>query len=169
MAVLGGWFNMNNSKRSAAYRVIVGFLAFDLIFLLAGQTLCLFDYDFTVRMGLQEDSKAIGEYGIQVNRAFGLGDTVVLIPLTALALIGLVLKKRWALTALAAAMGVTLYWPFVCIGLFSFLDGVAGYTLVPGFTYWVAFGLHMGFALWTLLYIAFRGQALLDGRKPASG
>jgi hypothetical protein len=152
---------MNSSKRPVAFWIIVIFLVYYLVFLLAGQTASLFAYDFTVSTGLQESAEAVGEYGVQVNRSFGLADTVVLVPLIIISLAGLFLRKIWALTTLAAVMGITLYWPTCCAGMLLFLAGVPGYALVPGIGYWLVFAVQMGVALWTLLYIVVRGQALL--------
>jgi hypothetical protein len=151
---------MNGVKRPVGFWVIVVFLIYNLVFFLVGQTASLFDYDFTVRIGLQESVEAISEYGVQVNRSFGLADTVVAVPLILLSLFGLFLRKLWALTTLAALMGVSLYWPVSCSGLLIFLQGVPGYHLVPPPGYWLIFGLHIGFALWVLCYIIFRGQKL---------
>jgi hypothetical protein len=151
---------VNVSARPAAFWIIVIFLAYYLVFLLAGQTASVFAYDFTVRMGLQESAKAVGEYGVQVNRALGLADTVVLIPLIIISLIGLFLRKTWALTTLAAVMGITLYWPICCSGLLFFLEGVPGFSLEPGMGYWLVFAVHTGFALGTLFCILLRGQTL---------
>jgi hypothetical protein len=152
---------MNTSKRPLAFWIILIFLVYYLVFLVAGQTASLFAYDLAVRIGLQERAEAVGEYGVQVNRSFGLADTVVLIPLIIISLIGLFRRKSWALSTLAAVMGITLYWPTCCAGMLLFLEGVPGYALVPGFGYWLVFAVQMGVALWSLLYIIVRGHSLL--------
>lgn len=68
-------------RRIGAFWFIVVFLSLSVALLLLGQTMSLFDYDLTVRIGLQERSEEVGAHGVQVNRAFGVGDTVVYIPL----------------------------------------------------------------------------------------
>jgi hypothetical protein len=45
-----------------------------------GQTLAVFDYPLAANLGLQEDVRLVGEFGVQLNRAFGASDTLVYIP-----------------------------------------------------------------------------------------
>ena len=80
---------MEHAKRPVAFWIITAFLTVSMILLLMGQTMALIDYDFAVQLGLQEGIKDVSSYGVQVNRAFGAGDTMVYIPLIALSLIGL--------------------------------------------------------------------------------
>ncbi|MBI5463435.1 MAG: hypothetical protein HY966_00600 [Ignavibacteriales bacterium] len=141
--------------------LIMAYLVFDLVFFLVGQTASLFAYDFTVRMGLQESVQAVGEYGMQVNRSFGLADTVIGIPLMVLSLVGLSLRKRWALSTLAAFMGISIYWPVFCTGLFLFLKGVPGYSLEPGMEYGIILVMHAAIGIWILGYLMFRGERLV--------
>jgi hypothetical protein len=46
------------------------------VFLLAGQTTCIFTYDWTVRNGLQESGAEVGPSMVQVNCARGVTDTI---------------------------------------------------------------------------------------------
>ena len=103
----------------------------------------------------------MGEFGVQVNRAFGAGDTVVYIPLMVVSLAGLLLKKRWSLLTTAAAVGVSVYWSVTVSFILAFLPGVPGYTLVPGLEYWLFLGAYMAFGGWGLFYLIVRGDALL--------
>ena len=73
--------------------------------MLIAQTTPVFDYDLAVRLGLQKGADQITEFGVQTIRAFCVSDTVVFIPLTVLALIGMLMKKRWALYATASTSG----------------------------------------------------------------
>lgn len=153
---------MQNKKRPLAFWFVMAFLIFDLLFFLIGQTGALFAYDFTVRIGLQESVQAVGKYGVQVNRSFGLADTVIGIPLMLISLAGLYRRKRWALTTLAAFMGITIYWPVYCAGLFFFLQGVPGYSLAPGAGYSIILLLHAVFGICILGYLMFRGDELVS-------
>ncbi|MEW6352026.1 MAG: hypothetical protein AB1646_23495 [Thermodesulfobacteriota bacterium] len=153
---------MESSSRPAAFWVIAAFLVFTIAFMLVGQTCALFDYEFTVRLGLQESRDLIGEYGVQVNRAFGLSDTLVYLPALVAALVGLVRRRPWALTALAVAAGVSLYWPVCCAGLVTFPRGVPGFQFVVHPAYWVIFALYVLFALWILWYVITRGEKLVS-------
>jgi hypothetical protein len=152
---------MQSIRRPVAYWVIVVFLALSILEMLMGQTTAVFNYDLAVRFGLQESTAQVGDYGVQVNRAFGAGDTVVYIPLMVLSLVGLVLRKRWSLMTTAAAVGVSAYWSVTIGSMLVFLPGVSGYSLVPGPAYWLFIGAYMIFGVWGLFYLMFRGDAML--------
>ena len=100
---------MAGAKRPISFWVIIVFLSVSMALLLMGQTMAIFNYEFTVKLGLQEDVKEVSEFGVQINRGFGAGDTFVYIPLMAISLVGLFLKKRWSLITTAAVMGVSAY------------------------------------------------------------
>jgi hypothetical protein len=153
---------MRAQNRPFAFWLIMAYLVFDLFFFLVGQTASLFAYDFTVSIGLQESEQAVGEYGVQVNRSFGLADTVIGIPLMLLSLVGLSRRKRWALSTLAAFMGISIYWPLFCTGLLWFLKGVPGYSLEPGIAYGVILVMHAAIGIWILGYLMFRGERLVS-------
>jgi hypothetical protein len=152
---------MGQTKRPIAFWVVTGFLTVSMILLLMGQTMALFDYNFAVQLGLQEDSKDVSSYGVQVNRAFGAGDTIVYIPLIAFSIIGLILRKRWSLLTTAAVMAVSAYWATTIAFMLVFLDGTPGYYLEPGLEYWLTMAAYIVFGVWGLLYLVFRGDNLL--------
>lgn len=152
---------MEDTKRPFAFWVITGFFSIALILLLMGQTMAIINYDFAVRLGLQEDEKEVGKYGVQLNRAFGAGDTVIYIPLIAVSIIGLFLKKRWSLVTTAAVMGISAYWATTVVFMLIFFAGVPGYYLEPGGDYWLFMGAFIIFGVWGLLYLIFRGEKLL--------
>lgn len=58
--------------------------------MVAGQTLAVFDDNLAVRLGLQDFLKQVTEFGVQINRAFGAGDTVIYVPLLLASLVGLI-------------------------------------------------------------------------------
>jgi hypothetical protein len=152
---------MEHANRPLAFWIITGFLAVSMILLLMGQTMALIDYELAVEFGLQEDIRDVSSYGVQVNRAFGAGDTMVYIPLIALSIIGLVLRKRWSLLTTAAVMGVSMYWATTVVFMLVFLAGTPGYHLEPGLAYWFITAAYMVFGAWGLLYLVFRGDNLL--------
>ena len=88
----------------------MGFLSLTAVLLVPGQTMAVFDYEMALSFGLQEEAKAISEFGVQINRDFGAGDSIVYLPLVILFIIGLFLKQRRPQLAIAAAMGVSSYW-----------------------------------------------------------
>ena len=71
---------MARTKRPVAFWFIILFLALSIVLLVLGQTISVLDYDLTVWIGLQESPAEVGAHGVQVNRAFGAGDTIVYIP-----------------------------------------------------------------------------------------
>lgn len=153
---------MTDTKRPAAFWIIVVFLVLSMVMLVMGQTTAVFDYDFAVQLQLQEGAEDISEYGVQVNRAFGVGDTLVYLVLMFASVVGLILRKRWSLFTTAAVMGISAYWAVVCIFMLGFLEGVPGYYLVPGVEYWFIMGIYMVFGVWGLLYLMLRGDRLIE-------
>lgn len=151
---------MTRTKRPIAFWIIIVFFVLSLVMLLMGQTMAVFNYDFAVQLGLQESVEEVSEFGVQVNRAFGAGDTLIYIPLMAVSLIGLFLRKRWSLLTTAAVMGISAYWAITYILMLIFLKGVPGYSLVPGLEYWLAMAIYIIFGVWGLLYLIFRGDRL---------
>ena len=149
------------ARRPIAFWIIAIFLLLSILIMLIGQTMAVFHYDLAVRLGLQESLAQVGEFGVQVNRAFGAGDTVVYIPLMAVSVIGLLLKRRWSLLTTAAVLGVSAYWSVTISFLLVFSPGTSGYSLVPGPGYWLFLGSYAVFAIWGLLYLIFREDALL--------
>lgn len=149
------------AKRPFAFWCVTGFLCIALVLLLMGQTMSLIDYELAVQLGLQEDITEVSMYGVQVNRAFGAGDTIIYVPLIALSIIGLVLKKRWSLVTTAAVMGISAYWTTTIVFMLIFLPGTPGYALQPGMEYWIFMAAFIIFGVWGLLYLMFRGEKLL--------
>jgi hypothetical protein len=149
------------TKRPTAFWIIVVFLVLSIALLVTGQTLAVFNYDLTVKLGLQESLAQVGEFGVQVNRAFGASDTIVYIPLIIISLVGLLLRKRWSLLTTAALAGVSVYWSVTIIFYFLFLPGTHGYNYVPGLEIWLFVGSYAVFGVWALCYLLFRTDALL--------
>jgi hypothetical protein len=131
--------------------------------MLAGQTLSLIDYPLTARLGVQEEVGEVGEFGVQINRAFAVADTLVYLPLILVSLIGLLLRKPWALLTTAAFAGASLYWTVTIGASLMLLPGAPGYDYRPGPEIWLFVGIYLAFGVWTLLYLLLRGKRLLGG------
>ena len=145
---MGAWF-------------VIVFLAMSVAVLLLGQTMALVDYDLSVRFGLQESAEQVGAHGVQVNRAFGAGDTIVYVPLMVASLAGLWLRKRWALLTTAAVAGISTYWTVTIGCMLAFLPGTPGYNYAPPLGIWLFVVAYMLFGIWCLFYLLSRGEALL--------
>lgn len=152
---------MSGTNRPIAFWVIVVFFCVTMVFLLMGQTMAVFNYDFAVKLGLQEGVEEISEFGVQINRAFGVSDTIVYFTLMAASVVGLFLSKRWSLLTAAAAMGISAYWAIAVVFMLVFLRGVPGYNLVPGLEYGLLTAIYIIFGAWGLFYLIFRGNRLI--------
>jgi len=152
---------MIKEKRYISFWVIEVFLIASLFLLLLGQTTAIFNYDFAVSLGLQESVEDVGEFGVQLNRAFGVGDTIIYIPLIISSMIGLLLKKNWALITTAAVMGISAYWATTSVFLLEFFIGVPNYNFIPDISYWLVIAMYIISGVWGLFYLILRGNRLL--------
>ena len=152
---------MPATKRPIVFWVVVAFLALSVVLMLMGQTMAVFNYDRAVQMGLQESVDEVGEYGVQVNRAFGAGDTVVYVPLMLVSLVGLILRKRWSLLTTAAVAGVSAYWSVTIMFCLLFLRGVPGYNYLPGPEIWLFVGVYAVVGIIGVFYLPLRAHKLL--------
>lgn len=153
---------MHKEKRPPAFWAVVVFLVVSLLLLLAGQTTAVFDYGFAVQLGLQEREDLVSSYGVEVNRAFGVADTLIYVPLISLSLVGLFLRKEWSLLTAAAVMGISAYWATTVDFMLLFLRGVPGYQLTPGLSYWLLTGAYIIIGIWGIAYLALHGKRLIE-------
>ena len=153
---------MSAKNRPVGFWVIVVFFVIATVLILIGQTVAIFNYDLTVQLGLQESPDEVGQYGVQVNRAFGVGDTIVYIPLMIASLLGLWLKKRWSLITTAAVASISVYWSVTCTVMFVFLKSTANYKYQPGLEIWIYLAAFCIFGVWGLWYVLCRGECLLE-------
>ena len=129
--------------------------------MLIAQTTPIFDYPLAVRLGFQNSADQISEFGVQVIRAVCVADTLVFIPLTVIALVGLLLKKRWSLFATASVTGISIYWVVAYGFMVSFLSGRPDYHAALAAPDWIIMGAYVAFGGWGLLYLILRGDRLI--------
>jgi hypothetical protein len=140
-------------------KVIIGFHLFSLILWFFGQTMAVVAYDLVAGWGLQESRLLLDPAIVQVNRAIGLTDTLVMLPLFVVAGVGLVRMRFYGAVASWLAFGMTLYWPLVfwaSQGFYSAADirhapTTAEQIILPG-TLWLV-------AIWGSWYL-FRNREL---------
>ncbi|MBC8479590.1 MAG: hypothetical protein H8D46_03920 [FCB group bacterium] len=149
-------------KRTPAFWFITIFIALSIVLMLVGQTMSVINYDFTVRYGLQESVEEVSEFGVQVNRAFGVGDTLVFVPLLIVSIIGLWLRKRWALLMTTATAAVSAYWSVTILFILLWGPGCAGYNYAPGAEIWTFVLAYTAFGFWCTFYVLFRGEKLIQ-------
>jgi hypothetical protein len=108
-----------------------------LIYLIYAQGVPALDYDLGVAMGTQEPAEQITEVGAAFWWGFAFGDLVIYIPLLGAGLIGHLIGKAWGRVALAAALGITVYWPIVSLAAVVAAKGAEGWSLAGEPAYWV--------------------------------
>jgi len=133
-----------------------------LAYLIVAQGITAFDYELGVAMGTQEPAEMITEIGTAFWYGFAFADLVIYIPLLLAGLIGHWLDTRWGRIALAAALGITVYWTITCLAAIVAVRGAPGW-LVPSETpYWVVL---LTIAAWGAFGLC---HLFRESRQPAS-
>jgi hypothetical protein len=149
---------VNNSgqtmKRDIGFWLLQGFGWLFLIYLIYAQAIPAFDYELGVAMGTQESSEKITEVGAAFWYGFAFGDLVAYIPLLMMGLIGYWLGKTWGRILLAAALGITVYWPIVCLAAVVAARDSAGWNLTDETPYWIVLPIITLWGIWGLWYIS---------------
>ncbi|MFC2150170.1 hypothetical protein ACFLQV_01575 [Calditrichota bacterium] len=140
-----------SSQRSFWLLQISGWFFF--LYLVIAQGLTAISYDLGVIMGTQESVEQITEIGTAFFYGFAFGDLVVYIPILATGLIGHMLGKRWASIPLAAAFGITIYWPIVCLAALVDVRGVEDWKVASELPFWIALPLITAWGIWGLAQV----------------
>lgn len=118
-------------------------------YLVIAQAIPAFDYDIGVSMGTQEPAEAITRVGAAFWYGFAFGDLVIYIPLLAAGLVGFARDTTWGRVLLAAALGVTVYWPVVVLAAAVDARGAPGW-LIDESGYWVVLPIIALWGVWGL-------------------
>jgi hypothetical protein len=151
-----------NSERTVGFWFLIIIGIFILIMLLMGQTMSLINYEFTVSIGLQEPADIVGEMGVALNKGFGVGDTIIYIPLLLAGLSGLWFRKEWGIFIMASAMGITVYWPMVCLFFLLFARGTQGFNFTDFTSYGIILSFFSIYGLWGLWYLCKNRNTLVQ-------
>lgn len=137
-------------KRDAGFWLIEGpgWLLF--LYLSYAQAIPAFDYELGIAMGTQESMETITAVGVAFWYGFALGDLVVYIPLLALGLIGFWKNTGWGRVALASALGISVYWPIVCLAALASARNAPGWNLTDEAAYWAVLPLIALWGIWGL-------------------
>ncbi|MGI9394277.1 MAG: hypothetical protein ACR2OY_06490 [Boseongicola sp.] len=108
-----------------------------LFYLLIAQCIPAFSYQIGIRMGTQEPAESITDVGVAFFKGFAVGDLVVYVPLLSLGLVGQIVQADWAQLMLGAALGVTIYWPVVCLLAVRSARNASGWSLPKEEQYWI--------------------------------
>lgn len=151
-----------NTNRPTGFWVIMIISAIWLVMIFLGQVMAYINYDFTVSLGLQESRYAVTDIGVAVNKGFGVGDTIVYIPLIIIGLIGMWFKRTWGLFAMVGAFAVTMYFPAVCLSMLFFARGEPGFHFSNFTSYTIFLTIVALYGLWGLWYLYFRRDILVQ-------
>ena len=129
-----------------------------LIYLLYAQAIPAFDYDLGVTMSTQESAEQITEVGAAFWYGFAFGDLLTYIPLLAMGLIGYWLGQIWGRIILSAALGITVYWPVVCLAAVIAARDAAGWNLANETVHWVVLPLITLWGVWGSWHLVYPGD-----------
>jgi hypothetical protein len=107
-------------------KIIVGFHVVSFVLWLFGQTGAVVAYDTVAGWGLQEPRTMTEPALVEVNRAIGLADTLLMLPLFLVAVVGLIRRRFIGAVASWLVFGMSLYWPlvFFCMHFFFSAAGI---------------------------------------------
>jgi hypothetical protein len=139
--------------------IVIGIMILLMLFL--GQMMSFINYEFTVMLGLQESVDVIAEMGVAVNKGFGVGDTMIYIPLLILGIVGLLIRKGWGLITMGGALGITAYWPMTVLFILIFARGTPGFTFSNYTSYAILLSLISIYGIWGFVYLITRRKLLV--------
>lgn len=130
-----------------------------LLYLVYAQAIPAFNYETGVAMGTQESAGVISDVGVAFFYGFAFADLVVYIPLLAIGLIGTWTASKWGRLVLAAALGITIYWPIVCLASLVAARSASGWNLANETPFWIVLPLIALWGGWGLFQIAVTTQS----------
>ena len=129
-----------------------------LVYLIYAQGIPAFGYQLGVTMGTQEPAEVITEVGAAFWYGFAVGDLLTYIPILCVGLIGHLRRAHWGRIALAAALGITVYWPVVSLAAVVGARDAAGWNLSNEMPYWVVCLLIAAWGAWGLWFMVTEPQ-----------
>ncbi len=121
-----------------------------LVYLIIAQGLTAVSYDLGVAMGTQEAAETITEVGAAFYYGFALGDLLTYIPILLAGLIGHFRGTGWGRMLFAAALGITIYWPIVCLAAVVDARGASGWNLSNEIPFWIVLPCIAAWGTWGL-------------------
>jgi uncharacterized membrane protein YqaE (UPF0057 family) len=143
---------MNRNTKIKFWILIVVAILLTIIYFF-GQTMAVINYELTVYLELQEPAEEITEVGVALNKGFGIGDTIVYIPLLILGIIGMIKRKFWGLFSMAGALSITIYWPVVCLATLLFSENTPGFTFTDYTSYSIILSLISVYGFWGMIFL----------------
>ena len=146
---------MNKTSSFCALQVFGWLLV---VYLIYAQAIPAFDYELGIAMGTQESPEVIGEVGVAFWYGFALGDLIVYIPLLVVGLVGFWIGTTWGQVLLAAALGITVYWPVVCLAAVVAAREAAEWKIADETPYWIVLPVIALWGAWGLWYVSRENQ-----------
>jgi len=140
-------------KRDISFWLIQGPGWLLLFYLIYAQAIPAFNYDMGVAMGTQESAEQITDVGVAFWYGFAFGDLVTYIPLLAMGLVGHWIGKTWSHVLLGGALGITVYWPIVCLAAVVSARDATGWNLQNETPYWIVLPLIVLWGVWGLWHL----------------
>lgn len=150
--------NETSPRRELSFFAVQGPGWLLLIYLVIAQGLTALSYDLGVSMGTQEPAEAITEVGTAFYYGFAFADLVIYIPLLLAGLIGHLRGTQWGRLSLVAALGITIYWPVVCLAALVDVRGAAGWNMGSEAPYWIVLTAIAVWGAWGLVAVALEAQ-----------
>ncbi len=101
-------------KLKLGIKLIIGFHILNTIIFIIGQGGATIAYDTVAQWGLQHDAiKTADPFIIIINRAVGLADFLIAVPIFILATIGLMKMKFYGIMTSFMILGINFYWTAV--------------------------------------------------------
>jgi len=101
-------------------------------------------------MGTQEPAEKITQVGVAFWWGLVLADLVIYTPLLAVGLVGHWLDRQWGIVVLAGALGITVYWPLVCLATIWSARDTPHWSLPKERQYWVVLPIIAGWGAYGL-------------------
>lgn len=152
---------IQSKKIPIGIKIIIGFHLFSIFLWVIGQGGAVISYDTVADWGLQEPRELIDPVIVEVNRAIGLADIIIQIPLFIIGVIGLWQLKFYGAVFSWLVLGTTLYWPAV-FWASQFFYGQAGIKHQPTLaSFHLILTLIFLFAGWASWYL-FKNRRLFE-------
>jgi hypothetical protein len=140
-------------KRTTGFWVIQAMGIVFLLMFLIGQFPAIFNYDFSVSIGMQEGADKIGEMGVAVNRGIAAADSLIILPLLIFGLTGLWKRKSWGLFSMIGYMAYMAHWPMFCLFWYLFAKELPEFTFTNYILYTILLSFFTLYSIWALWYL----------------